>query len=93
MNQTIGKCIHPLHKALLGAVRATVRRGAVDIDAERCKGCGLCVGWCPAQTLALSAETNMRGYRHSTQVRPHDCIGCGTCATVCPDGCITCYRK
>ena len=81
------------HQVVLRAVRATLQQGVVDIDGERCKGCELCVFECPAHTLKLSDEVNLRGFRHSEQLRPDRCIGCGSCALICPDGCITVYRK
>ncbi len=82
-----------LHQVILRTVHATVQQGVVDIDAERCKGCELCVYECPAHTLKLSDDVNHRGYKHSTQVRPDQCIGCASCALVCPDGCITVYQQ
>ena len=37
-------------------------RGAIVVDTERCKGCGVCVVNCPTQTIALSKEVNSKGY-------------------------------
>ena len=81
-----------VHQAVLRIVHATVQQGVVEIDAERGKGCELCVYECPAHTLRLSDGVNLRGFRHSEQVRPDRCIGCASCALICPDGCITAYR-
>lgn len=81
-----------IHQAVLRVVHATVQQGVVEIDAERCKGCELCVYECPAHTLRLSDGVNLRGFRHSEQARPDRCIGCASCALICPDGCITVYR-
>ena len=36
-------------------------KGAVVVDAERCKGCELCVVACPMKVLALSGEVNGKG--------------------------------
>ena len=58
-------------------------KGAVVVDAERCKGCELCVVACPMKVLALSGEVNGKGYRFSRMVSPE----------VCPDSCITVYRQ
>lgn len=80
------------HQAVLRTVHATIQQGVIEIDAERCKGCELCVYECPAHTLRLSDEVNLRGFRHSEQIRPDHCIGCASCALICPDGCITVYR-
>ena len=67
--------------------------GAVTIDAERCKGCDLCVVACPVNVLALQPkEVNNRGYHFAFTANPDTCIGCAACATVCPDACIEVYR-
>ena len=67
--------------------------GAVVVDAERCKGCELCVVACPMKVLALSGEVNGKAYRFSRMVSPEACTGCASCANVCPDSCITVYRQ
>ena len=70
---------------------ATVK-GAIVVDTERCKGCGLCVGACPVKILGLSLkEVNKRGYPFSMQLEDK-CIGCAACAIGCPDGCISVYK-
>lgn len=69
-------------------------RGAVQVDAERCKGCSLCVEACPFSLLALAEKAvNRRGYRYVVQHDVEQCTGCTSCAVVCPDACITVYRK
>ena len=38
-------------------------RGAVVVDIEACKGCGLCVATCPVKILELApAKVNRKGY-------------------------------
>ena len=68
-------------------------KGADVVDAERCKGCELCVVACPMKVLALSGEVNGKGYRFSRMVSPEACTGCASCASVCPDSCITVYMQ
>ncbi len=48
----------------------------IEIDAETCKGCGLCVKRCPMQALKMVDKI-------STLI-PELCIGCGVCAYKCP---------
>ncbi len=51
----------------------------LDINREWCKGCGICVKFCPAQVLELDAAEK------SVVVRPEDCICCRLCEIRCPD--------
>ena len=66
--------------------------GAVEVDMEECKGCGLCVEACPQDVLGQNKQVNSRGYHYSFMENQDDCIGCSNCAVVCPDTCITVYR-
>ena len=68
-------------------------KGTIVVDAERCKGCAVCVVNCPSQVLALSRDVNSKGYNVSYMENPDACIGCANCAIVCPDSCITVYRQ
>ena len=69
-------------------------KGAVTVNAERCKGCSLCVVACPKDVLAVAEKkVNVSGYRYVEVVTPDACIGCASCAIVCPDACLTVYRK
>lgn len=62
----------------------------VTIDQEKCKGCGLCVHFCPKKVLELQTDKlNLKGYNPAEAVRIEDCIACAICATMCPDVVIT----
>ncbi|MDL2239454.1 4Fe-4S binding protein [Bacteroidales bacterium OttesenSCG-928-K22] len=67
-------------------------KGAVVVDVELCKGCGLCIVACPTDTLGHSGEVNGKGYDYVKMINPDACIGCAACATVCPDSVITVYK-
>lgn len=57
---------------------------------DLCKGCGLCVKFCPKGVLALAQERiNAKGHHPAEAVEPDKCIGCAFCATMCPDCVIT----
>ena len=66
-------------------------RGSVHFDVETCKGCELCIGACPQESIALSKEINSIGYHYAVLIKDN-CTGCINCALVCPDAVITVYR-
>lgn len=49
------------------------------IDRNWCKGCGICVHFCPKSVLELDDEGK------AVAVRPEDCICCRLCELRCPD--------
>jgi 2-oxoglutarate ferredoxin oxidoreductase subunit delta len=67
-------------------------RGVVFIDADRCKGCGFCVEFCPFGALALSSEYNPKGYHPPVLAYPNQCNGCDLCGLYCPDFAIFALR-
>jgi len=58
------------------------------IDLDRCKGCGLCVAFCPKGALAMSSRLSRRGVNPPEMVDEDACTGCANCAVICPDACI-----
>jgi len=63
-------------------------KNLVEIDQERCKGCGLCIDACPKNVLGFSEGFNAKGYHPAEVQRQDDCIACGFCYQMCPDACI-----
>ncbi len=59
--------------------------GNVVITAERCKGCGFCVEFCPPKVLALSEQYNSKGYHPPVLATKDGCTGCNICGLMCPD--------
>lgn len=57
---------------------------SLEIDAEECKGCALCVDTCPERVLALSNLLNHSGY-HPVVYSGRGCTGCGLCFYCCPE--------
>ncbi|MBU0934852.1 MAG: 4Fe-4S binding protein [Spirochaetes bacterium] len=51
-----------------------------------CKGCNICVAFCPKQVLALKNGK-------VTVVQPNLCIGCRLCELRCPDFAIEVHER
>jgi 2-oxoglutarate ferredoxin oxidoreductase subunit delta len=54
-------------------------RGKIIIFGTWCKGCGICVAFCPTGVLALDSNG------HPVVVAPEKCTACHWCDTHCPD--------
>ena len=67
-------------------------QGTIEISPERCKGCGLCIEFCPKGSIHLSDHADSRGICVAVMSAGDGCTGCATCAVVCPDVAITVYR-
>jgi ferredoxin len=65
--------------AMLSPAREPTR--LPEVNAQRCTGCGRCVGAC--QPHALSLET-LRWKKTSVLHAAAACTGCGACAPACP---------
>ena len=65
----------------------------VEIEAECCKGCELCISQCPPKVLAMNNTVNHMGYV-TAEYTGDGCTGCGFCFYACPEpGAITVYKK
>jgi len=64
----------------------------IEIDIDRCKGCGLCTIACPNKLIVLSEEVNLLGYTPANIIDQERCNGCKLCAEMCPDVAITVFK-
>ena len=59
--------------------RAQAISRQIVINAEWCKGCGICTAFCPKGVLELDQNEKAKW------ARPEDCLFCGLCELRCPD--------
>jgi 2-oxoglutarate ferredoxin oxidoreductase subunit delta len=80
----------------------------ITIDREKCKGCLLCISFCPKGLISVDKDLNRRGVKpvkFSRQANLNEggiplkagnetpeCLGCAMCAIICPDCCIEVYK-
>lgn len=62
-----------------------MKKFIVHIDERVCKGCELCVYYCPKDVLKLAEKMNQKGYNVAQIIHPENCIGCRLCEMACPD--------
>jgi len=64
----------------------------IVIDLQHCKGCGLCVAFCPKGALRMAESISRRGVNPAEVVDEDACVGCLNCTLVCPDAAIEIYE-
>lgn len=65
--------------------RVHVPQGIIYLIPERCKGCQLCVTYCPRQVLEMSSHFNSKGYHPPQLLDGQRCLACGLCTIICPE--------
>ena len=64
----------------------------IVIEEDRCKGCQLCVQFCPPKVLAMSSRLNSKGFYTVELIDEGRCTSCAACVLVCPDVVITVFK-
>ena len=66
----------------------------IKINEEICKGCGLCVTFCPVEGLiAIDTDrANAKGWNPAVCTDQGKCRSCALCALMCPDAAIGVYK-
>ena len=63
----------------------------IEFNAERCKGCGLCIHHCARDCIVMGDHFNANGYLLPV-FDEAKCTSCGICGWLCPDLAITVYK-
>lgn len=65
---------------------AAKKQWRIEIDAKLCKGCNICVDFCPTDTLEMKGPV--------VEIRDIDvCTGCQLCDLRCPDFAIQVFPR
>jgi 2-oxoglutarate ferredoxin oxidoreductase subunit delta len=56
----------------------------VIVNKQRCKGCGICINFCPKNVFEFETYLN-EGGQHPVRANSDECIGCRACVIMCPD--------
>jgi len=54
---------------------------AVQINQEKCTGCGLCVEVCPVEAISMEDD--------KAKIDAEKCVDCGQCVEECPNEAIS----
>lgn len=57
----------------------------IEINADLCKGCSICVEFCPTDVFQESNKLSKRGYYVPIVVDIERCPGCRLCELLCPE--------
>ena len=61
----------------------------VHINENLCKGCDICVEFCPKEVFEASSEVGARGYFVPVVKKPENCSACMLCEHLCPELAVT----
>lgn len=67
--------------------KVQIPRGQVYVIPGRCKGCEICVEFCPEHVLQVSSRINGKGYHYPEVVpgKENACVHCEFCTMICPE--------
>ena len=67
----------------------------IRINEETCKGCGLCMAFCPVKGLIKidTERVNAKGWNPAVCTYQDGCNSCALCALMCPEAAIEVYKQ
>lgn len=57
----------------------------IHIDSKLCKGCGICVEFCPMKVFRLKEDLSESGIHLAVAAEEEKCTVCRLCELYCPD--------
>ena len=68
-------------------------KGEIVVDEKLCKGCGLCVEFCPRECITMpEGKLSEKGLPLAVLSVPEKCNACSICGWMCPDFAIEVYK-
>lgn len=58
---------------------------SILVDEQLCKGCGLCIYYCPKGVFSMTENINDKGFNVVGISFPEICNDCKLCEINCPD--------
>ncbi len=58
---------------------------SVEINEDLCKGCEICIEFCPLALFGPSGKLNKTGYYVPVVLQQGKCNGCRFCELLCPE--------
>jgi 2-oxoglutarate ferredoxin oxidoreductase subunit delta len=66
-------------------VKSKGKSALVEINENLCKGCEICIEFCPTDVFEKSGKLNRKGYYLPVIAREEACTGCRICELMCPE--------
>jgi 2-oxoglutarate ferredoxin oxidoreductase subunit delta len=65
----------------------------IRINDNLCKGCNICIEFCPLIVFERSDKLNRKGYYVPVVAREEDCNYCSICDLLCPEFAIVLVKE
>jgi 2-oxoglutarate ferredoxin oxidoreductase subunit delta len=66
---------------------------SIEINENLCKGCEICIEFCPLKVFGNSEKLNRKGYYLPVILEEEKCTGCLLCELLCPELAIVITEK